>query len=106
MVTEQNENSPGNGPETAEPKSCCGGRWGDVHSAADAVSAAKAELHNAQEMYRRVCRETAERVGVVREKKVGDLLDATLETVRKHPGKGVVVALLAGIVLGRLFKKR
>ena len=56
-------------------------------------------------MYRRVCRATAERVGVVREKKVGDLLDATLETVRKHPGKGVAVALLAGIVLGRLFKR-
>ena len=40
--------------------------WAEVHSAADAVRLAKAELQKAQEFYQRVRRETAGRVEAVR----------------------------------------
>ncbi len=83
----------------------CGGGWTEVHSAADAVRLAKAELQKAQEFYQRVRRETADRVEAVRNKKVGDLMDDTLGVVRKHPVTGLTVALAAGIFLGRLLKR-
>ena len=40
----------------------------------------------------------------VREKTVGDVIDCTLEAVRKRPGAGVIVAALLGFFLGRLLK--
>jgi ElaB/YqjD/DUF883 family membrane-anchored ribosome-binding protein len=83
----------------------CGSAWTDVHSAADAVRLAKAELQKAQEFYQRVRRETADRVEAVRNKKVGDLMDDTLGVVRKYPVAGLTVALAAGIFLGRLLKR-
>jgi ElaB/YqjD/DUF883 family membrane-anchored ribosome-binding protein len=71
----------------------------------EAVRLAKAELQKAQALYERVCREAAERIETVRCTTVGDLLDGTRNTIRKHPGASLGVALLAGVFLGRLLKR-
>ena len=106
MSKHEKENHSDNGPETAD--TCCGDHgspWADVHSAADAVRVAKAEFQKAQEMYHKVRRQTAERVEAVRSTTVGELLDDALVPVRKHPVASLAAALLAGICLGRLFRR-
>jgi len=76
-----------------------------VRKAAESVEQARAELEKAQACYQRVRREAVERLEKVRQKTVGDLLDDTLEVVRKHPGPGVIVAAILGFFLGRLFRR-
>ncbi len=48
--------------------------------------------------------QAADKLKQVREKTVGDVIDCTLEAVRKHPGAGLTVAALLGFFLGRLLK--
>ena len=76
-----------------------------VRKAADAVRRAEAELEKAQQLYRSVRQEATDRLKAVREKPVGELIDGTLEMVKKHPGPGVVVAALIGFFLGRMFRR-
>jgi len=76
-----------------------------VRKAAEAVERAEADLEKAQACYQRVRREAVERLQKVRQKTVGDLVDDTLEVVRKHPGPGVIVAAILGFFLGRLFRR-
>ncbi len=107
-MSKHDKNSSDAGAETAPPEASpgeCHGAWAEVHSAADAVRLAKAELQKAQEFYQRVRRETAGRVEAVRNKTVGDVLDGTLGAVRKHPVTGLTIALAVGVFLGRLLKK-
>jgi len=75
----------------------------EVVQAADAVSQAKAELEKAQQLYRQVRQEAAERLKQAREMTVGDLIDHTLEAVKRHPGPGVIMAAAIGFFFGRLF---
>ena len=91
-------------PETAENTGYAAG-WADVHSAADALRLAKAEVFKAQELCQQVRHEAAERVEAVRNTTVGDMLDGALDTVRKHPGAGMAVALAVGVFLGRIMKR-
>jgi hypothetical protein len=74
-------------------------------SAADALKRAKAELEKAQAFYEHVRQQTAERLKAVRETSVGDMLDGTLETVKRHPGATLTLAALLGFTLGRLFRR-
>lgn len=76
-----------------------------VRCAAEAVARAEAELKRAQETYQTVRREATERLKAVRDKSVGDLIDGTLAAVKKHPGPGVLVAIVIGFFLGRLFRR-
>ena len=76
-----------------------------VQKAADAVRRAEAELEKAQRLYQTVRREATDRLKAVREKSLGDLIEGTLELVKKHPGPGVVVAAMVGFFLGRLFRR-
>ena len=66
---------------------------------------AEAELEKAREFYKKVQEEATERIKSAREKTVGDLLDCTLDTVKKYPAAGLGAAALAGFFLGRLFKR-
>ena len=77
----------------------------DSCSAADALKRAKAELEKAQAFYESVKQQAAERVQAVRETSVGDMLDGTLETVKRHPAAGVTLAALLGFFLGQLFRR-
>jgi ElaB/YqjD/DUF883 family membrane-anchored ribosome-binding protein len=76
-----------------------------VRKAADAVRRAEAELEKAQQLYHKVRQEATDRLKAVREKTMGDLIDGTLNLVKKHPGPGVIIAALIGFFLGRLFRR-
>jgi ElaB/YqjD/DUF883 family membrane-anchored ribosome-binding protein len=77
----------------------------DSCSAADALKRAKAELEKAQAFYESVRQQATERVKAVRETSVGDVLDGTLETFKRHPAAGLTLAALIGFFLGRLFRR-
>lgn len=76
-----------------------------VRKAAETVRRAEEKLEKARELYEEVRREATDRLKAVREKSLGDLVDGTLQTVRKYPGTGVIVAALLGFFLGRLFRR-
>ena len=77
----------------------------NVCSAAEALKRAKAELEKAQAFYEHVRQQTTERIQAVRETSVGDVLDGTLEIVRRHPGASLTLAAILGFFLGRLFRR-
>jgi len=76
-----------------------------ARKAAEAVRRAEAELEKAQQLYQKVRQQATDRLRAIREKSVGDLVDGTLEVVKRHPGPGVIVAALIGFFLGRLFRR-
>ena len=76
-----------------------------VRSAADAVRRAEVELKKARELYDKVRHEAVERLKGVRNASVGDVLDGTLNAVKKHPGLGVICFTLLGFLLGRWLKR-
>jgi ElaB/YqjD/DUF883 family membrane-anchored ribosome-binding protein len=76
-----------------------------ARKAAEAVRRAEAELERAQQFYQKVRQEASEGLRAVREKNVADLVDGTLEVVKRHPGPGVIVAAMIGFFLGRLFRR-
>jgi len=77
----------------------------EVDEAAGAVHRAEEELQKAREWYGRVRRDAAEQLKEVRETTVGDLVEATLNGVRRRPAAGLFFAALAGFFLGRLFRR-
>jgi ElaB/YqjD/DUF883 family membrane-anchored ribosome-binding protein len=94
-----------NAAEQATPEEPQATEGCKIHSAADAVRRAREELHKAQELYDKVRQEATERIQKVRKTTFGDVMDCTLETVRKHPGAGLTVAAALGFVLGRIFRR-
>jgi len=99
--TQQDSDRPAGQPtaEPAEHESV------EIRSAADAVRRAKIELEKAQKLYDEIRQEAAERMKQVRQTTVGELIDGTLEAVRKRPAVGLSLAALAGFFLGRLFRR-
>ena len=73
--------------------------------AAEAVRLAKFELEKAQNIYEDLRRQAAEKIQDVREKKVGDLVDCTLDAVKKHPGPSMIVSVALGFCMGRWLQK-
>jgi ElaB/YqjD/DUF883 family membrane-anchored ribosome-binding protein len=78
----------------------------EVCSAADAVKRAKEELEKAQAYYQSVRQQATERWETIRASRVGDVIDATLDAVRRHPRTGLTIAALLGFLLGRWFRRR
>ena len=76
-----------------------------LHAAEEKVRRARAALQQAEEVCRQMRRQAAEQVERLRETSLGDMLDSSLELVRKHPGLGVTDAIAAGFFLGRLFRR-
>ena len=74
-------------------------------SAAEALRRAKAELEKAQAFYESVRQQATERLKAVRKTSVGDVLDCTLETVKRRPCASLAVAAMLGFFLGRLFRR-
>ena len=81
----------------------------ELKAAEEAVRKAREQLTQAESVYREVQQQAAEGIKRLRESKVSDVVDTTIETtlsfVRKHPGPGVVVAAMCGFFLGRLFRR-
>jgi hypothetical protein len=73
--------------------------------AAEAVRIAKLELEKAEKFYEDVRRKTAEKIAEVREKKVGDLVDCTLDAVKKYPGSSLIVSVALGFCAGRWIQR-
>jgi ElaB/YqjD/DUF883 family membrane-anchored ribosome-binding protein len=100
---------PSDAPEATAPPAEGAGQaaeWSPrARKAAEAVQRAEAELERAQRFYHKVREEATGGFRSVREKKVSDLVEGTLETVKKYPGPGVIVAALVGFFLGRLFRR-
>ena len=76
-----------------------------VHAAAEAVRAAEAELKKARALYENIRHQAVEQLAAVRRTSFGDVVDGTLQGVRRHPGLGVLAAALVGFFLGRLFRR-
>ena len=77
----------------------------EVKNAAEAVCNARAELERAEQLYQKVRQEAVEQLKKVRETTVGDLIDGTLDVVKKHPAAGLIAAGAIGYFLGRLLGK-
>ena len=92
-MTEENTTD----PSAESPSETC--------SAADALHRAKAELEKAQAFYEHVRQQTAERLKAVRKTSVGDVVDCTLDTVKRRPGASLTLAAVLGFMLGRLFRR-
>lgn len=77
----------------------------EVFSAAEALNRAKAEFEKAQAFYETVCQQAGERLKSIRETRVGDVLDGTLDVVKRRPGASLAVVALVGFFLGRLLRR-
>jgi len=71
----------------------------EVCSAAEALKRAKAEFEKAQAYYETIRHDAVERVKAVRKTSVGDMIDGTLEAVRRRPGASLTIAALVGFFL-------
>lgn len=76
-----------------------------VQAAEQALRRATVELRRAQQRYEQTRAQAAEQFSELREKSPSELIDSTLECVRKYPGPGVLAAAFAGFFLGRLFRR-
>ena len=74
-------------------------------SPAEVVRRAKAEMEKAHAFYEHVRQQAAEHLKEVREKSIGDVLDGTLDAVKRHPGTSLTLAAVFGFLLGRLFRR-
>ena len=92
-MTDENTTS----PAVESPSEAC--------SPDEVLKRAKAEMEKAHAFYEHVREQAAERLKVVRDKSVGDVLDGSLDTVKRHPGMSLTLAALFGFLLGRLFRR-
>ena len=69
------------------------------------VQQAREALREAEDTYRRVCHEAAERVAQARRLTVGEAIDGSLEFVRRHPVGGLCAAGLLGYLIGRILRR-
>ena len=81
------------------------GECPEVHLAAEAVRLAKTELEKAEKFYEDIRRQAADKIKEVRETTVGDVIDKTLVTVKRHPGPSLIISAAMGFCLGRWFQR-
>jgi hypothetical protein len=63
------------------------------------------ELEKAQKFYDDLYRQAAEKIKSVRETTVGDVIDRTLVTIKRHPGPSLIVSAAMGFCLGRWIQR-
>lgn len=76
-----------------------------VEAAAEKVRQAREQLRRAEELYERAREKASEHVEKLRETTVGEMVDQSMETVKKYPGLSVLAATAVGFLLGRMFRK-
>jgi len=77
----------------------------EVKSAAERVEEARTQLQAAEALLEEARETAVERVAWLRDRTAGELIDTSLEFVRKHPGLGVLTAASLGYFFGRLFRR-
>jgi len=91
--------------ETHEPPQAADTAARAASAADEATAQAGAEWDKARRFCDHLHDEATQRLKRVRETTMGDLLDAAMAAVRRRPGIGVTVALAAGFLLGRMFRR-
>ena len=76
-----------------------------VQAAEAALRMAREELSKAEGMYRDARSKAAAEVKDLANKDVGQILQSTLNYIRRHPAQGLIVSALLGFFLGRLFRR-
>ena len=96
--------SPHNG-ENNVPDACDADLPPEIEAAEAALRRAEAELQKAKRKYCRIRRRAAEKLKRARKTTGTDLVNSTLQLVKKHPAPGVLIAAAIGFFLGRLFRR-
>jgi ElaB/YqjD/DUF883 family membrane-anchored ribosome-binding protein len=73
-----------------------------ISARADSSQDAPGERQGATDPF---CQEAVEHLGRLREVKLGDVVDGTLDLVKRYPGASMTVAALVGFFLGRWFRR-
>jgi len=94
----------GSVPE-AEERNAHVGDAAESQAAEESVCPAEHEWERARSCCGAIRRKASDQVKRLRQKSVGEVVDGTLEFVRRHPGPGVIAAVLSGFFLGRLFRR-
>jgi len=77
----------------------------EVQSASDQVATAREQLRTAEALLEQAREKAVQRVVWLQDKSTGELIDSSLEFVRKHPGLGVLTAASVGFMFARLFRR-
>jgi len=77
----------------------------EVQAAAEALRAAHEHYEQAKAQYYHLRDDAAQEVHSLRGKGTAEVIAMVLEMVRKHPGPGVVAALMCGWFAGRIFRR-
>lgn len=77
----------------------------EVQKAAQALLRAREEFERCQAKYRETKAAALDEFQSLREKNFADICGDVLNYVRKHPGQGLIGALLSGFFLGRIFRR-
>ena len=73
----------------------------ELAAAAAAVEQAREALRKRQQAYEQALEQAAQRGTESRALTLGDIIDSTLEFVRRHPAAGIFAAGFLGFLLGR-----
>lgn len=92
-------------PDDASPQDVAPETDAEVQSAAERVEAARQQLQAAEALLEQAREKAVQRVAWLRDRSAGELIDVSLEFVRKHPGLGVLTAASLGYFFGRLFRR-
>jgi ElaB/YqjD/DUF883 family membrane-anchored ribosome-binding protein len=73
----------------------------EAEAAASVVQQAREALHRAEDAYRQSLEHVSQQASRARGVTVGDIIDGTLEFVRRHPATGLLAVGVVGFLLGR-----
>ncbi len=75
------------------------------HAEATVLEQAREALRRAEEAYRHSAQSVTDETSRARAVTVGDILDGTLEFVRRHPVTGLLAVATLGFLLGRTTRR-
>ncbi|MDP6467970.1 MAG: hypothetical protein QF918_09530 [Pirellulaceae bacterium] len=77
----------------------------EVQAASEQVETAREQLRAAEAVLEQAREKAVQRIAWLKDKSAGELIDSSLEFVRKHPGLGVLTAASIGFLFARLFRR-
>jgi ElaB/YqjD/DUF883 family membrane-anchored ribosome-binding protein len=77
----------------------------EIRAAEEALRSAREQFEKAQQYCQLLREESAADLRDLRSANASELLDKTLQFVKKNPGVGVSLAALLGFFLGRIFRR-
>jgi ElaB/YqjD/DUF883 family membrane-anchored ribosome-binding protein len=77
----------------------------EVQSASEQVTTAREQLRAAEELLEQARDQAATHVAWLRDQTTGELIDSSLDFVRRHPGLSVLSAASVGFLFARLFRR-